>query len=97
MQCLDRTFRQKRVEQRLDYFFGKKLKCKKRQKYCKRQNMQKAKILRNITNVNELQKLTFRERKTSFNRIFLQVKIVPHSDFTAVCAVSAKREQYVNN
>ena len=59
---LDRTFRQKRVKQRLNEFFLEK-----------NSNGVKAKVLRNIINVNEPRKLTLRERKTPFNRTGLAV------------------------
>ena len=47
----------------------------------KNSNGVKAKVLRNITNVNESRKLTFRERKVPFNRIGLAVSTarLPHT------------------
>ena len=47
----------------------------------KNSNGVKAKVLRNITNVNEPRKLTLRERNTPFNRIGLAMSTarLPHT------------------
>ena len=53
--------------------------------------------MRNIANVYEARKSTFRERKISLNSIGLPVETARRSDFAVACAVSQNVNSIVNS